>query len=87
MPPIETVSETSGPKKQLKFLRNTAYNGSNYGPDYESDTCEVDSRWAVVFLQNGRAVEANGPPATGTAQTRDPEAETRDPDLVVNKKK
>jgi hypothetical protein len=58
MPPVETVSETSGKPKKLKFLRNTAYNGKDYGPDCESDTAEVDSRWAMVFLANGRAVEA-----------------------------
>jgi hypothetical protein len=82
MPPVEIQNE-KGPTTRLKFIRNTAYNGADYGPDYETDTCEVDSRYAPQFVANGRAVEVGGKggPKTGEAQTRDPEPENRDPEL------
>jgi hypothetical protein len=76
-PPVETVSETSGKKRRLKFLRNTAYEGKDYGPGMPAgDTAEVDARWAIAFLQNGRAVEANG----GEGDTGDGDADDGDED-------
>jgi hypothetical protein len=86
MPPVEIVTE-KGAKRRLKFLRNTAYEGTNYGPDYESDQADVDPRWSVVFLGNGRAVEVlattKGGPAKGEVQVRDPAPQHRDPELPL----
>lgn len=88
MPPVEVINE-KGATRRLKFLRNTSYNGKDYGPDYESDEADVDPRWTANFLANGRAVEveaakskaAPGGPAPGEVQVRDPDPEHRDPQL------
>ena len=48
---------------KIKFLRNTSYNGADYGPDYETDTAVVESRQATIWIQNERAVEAMAPVA------------------------
>lgn len=88
MPPVEIVND-KGARRTLKFLRNTAYDGKDYGPDYETDTAAVDSRWATAFLANGRAVEVDAVksgPATGEVQTRDPQPQHRDPELPLVKK-
>jgi hypothetical protein len=90
MPPVETVND-KGALRRLKFLRNTAYNGTDYGPDYPEQEADVDSRWSVVFLSNGRAVEAEdkamkkGGPEKGEVQVRDPQPEHRDPQLPLKK--
>jgi hypothetical protein len=88
-PPVEIVTD-KGARRRLKFLRNTSYDGTDYGPDYKSDEADVDPRWSAVFLNNGRAVEVeaktkNGP-AKGEAQVRDPAPEHRDPQLPGLKK-
>jgi len=60
MPPVEIANE-SGKNKKLKFIRNTAYNGKDYGPDAaDGDTAEVDPRWAANFIASGHAVEVGG---------------------------
>jgi hypothetical protein len=90
MPPVEVLND-KGPRKRLKFIRNTCYEGTDYGPGCEAgDTAEVDSRWAANFVSAGRAVDleaAQGGPAPGEAQVRDPVAEHRDPQLPGEKKK
>jgi hypothetical protein len=87
MPPIEIVNDKSA-RRRLKFLRNTSYDGQDYGPDYKSDEADVDSRWSAVFLNNGRAVEVEGKatkggPDKGAVQVRDPVVEHRDPELPL----
>lgn len=87
MPPVEVVNEKSAGHR-LKFLRNTSYNGTDYGPDYESDEADVDARWSAVFLANGRAVEVEaktkgGGPPKDEVQVRDPKPEHRDPELPL----
>jgi hypothetical protein len=84
MPPVEVLND-KGPATKLRFVRNTTYNGQDYGPDHDSDTAEVDSHWAPIFLGNGRAVEAG--PVTGKPAHRDPEAEHRDPEVAPSEKK
>jgi len=89
MPPVEIVNE-KGATRRLRFVRNTAYGGSNYGPDYESDTADVDPRWAAAFIGQQRAVpveDEKAAPPTGEVQVRDPEVEHRDPELPLNLKK
>jgi hypothetical protein len=84
MPPVEFANEKT--KKTLRFLRNTAYNGKDYGPGLpDGDTAEVEGRWVIVFLENGRAVEVaaekNPSLPLGEVQVADPVAEHRDPEL------
>lgn len=43
--------------RRLKFVRNTCYEGVDYGPDYETDTVDVDEVRAERFLAQGRAQE------------------------------
>jgi hypothetical protein len=90
MPPVEMVND-KGARRTLKFLRNTAYEGTDYGPDYETDIAAVDARWATVYLANGRAVEVEAGkgkgPAKGMVQVRDPEPEHRDPQLPLSGEK
>jgi hypothetical protein len=79
--PVQVVNDR-GPRVRLKFLRNTCYDGVDYGPGLEAgDQCEVDSRWAPAFLANGRAVEVvdEKAPTAELFQVRDPEPENRDP--------
>lgn len=49
-----------GAARKLKFTRNTSYNGTDYGPDYEQDTADVAPPWDTVFLQQNRAVLVDG---------------------------
>lgn len=77
MPPVGFV-ETKGTKR-LRFTRNTSYNGTDYGPDYPQDSCEVENRYAYQFIGQGRAVELRGVPGVSDVQVRDPIAENRDP--------
>lgn len=88
MPPVQIVNN-QGAKRRLKFLRNTSYEGADYGPDQEAgDEADVDPRWAAVFLENGRAVALDSAappgPAPGEVQTRDPRPEHRDPQLPLD---
>lgn len=53
---------------RLKFLRNTTYEGRDYGPDYEEAEAEVTKDWARRFIASGHAVVV-----------RDPQPEHRDP--------
>lgn len=88
--PVEVLND-KGPKRTLKFVRNTCYEGTDYGPGLPAgDTAEVDSHWAPIFIGNGRAVEevsATGGPSTTEVQTRDPEPTHRDPELPEATKK
>jgi hypothetical protein len=48
--------------RRLRFLRNTCYEGKDYGPGLPAgDICEVEAGWADIFLRNGRAVIAPPP--------------------------
>lgn len=53
--PVE-FNKNDGSKK-LEFIRNTAYNGTDYGPDYPDKATIVDNQWARIFLTQGRAKE------------------------------
>lgn len=44
-------------KVKVQFVRNVAYEGKDYGPDYEQDTADVEAGWARRFISNGKAVE------------------------------
>lgn len=73
----------------LRFKRNTAYKGTDYGPDYAEEVTEVDEPWATQFLAQGRAVPADVKPkriagrsrypGKGDVQVADPEAAHQDP--------
>jgi hypothetical protein len=41
---------------KIRFLRNKAYNGTDYGPSYPEQIAEVDERFAYRFLMTGAAV-------------------------------
>jgi hypothetical protein len=52
------ASQPDLPARRLKFLRNTAYGGKDYGPDFEDgDTADVAEPWATRFLLQGRVIE------------------------------
>lgn len=46
----------------LRFTRNTAYNGTDYGPDYAEEVTDVERGWALTFLAQGRAEPAKVKP-------------------------
>jgi hypothetical protein len=76
--PVEFINRKKGPRR-LKFTRNTAYNGTDYGPDYGQDECLVEAPAAFRFIDQGRAVDLDAPPSPGDIQTRDPKPSHRDP--------
>ena len=83
--PVEMLND-KGPRRRLKFLRNTCYEGVDYGPGMPAgDTAEVDSRWAPTFIANGRAVAVDEPGAE--VQVRDPAPGHRDPEVPQASKK
>jgi hypothetical protein len=83
--PVEIISQKKGLQpRRLRFVRNTAYQGTDYGPDYGQDECEVDAPAAFRFIGQGRAIDLDAPQefpaaAPGQVQTRDPQPEHRDP--------
>lgn len=86
--PVEFVNKKKGPRR-LRFIRNTSYNGCDYGPDYPAQECDVDAASAFRFTSQGRAVEVSSSlPATEApvggqqVQTRDPRPVNRDPQLA-----
>lgn len=50
----EVVGEGS---KRVRFVRNTPYNGVDYGPDYPESVAVVENRQAHIWIQRGRCVE------------------------------
>ena len=56
MPPVESFADTTKTKK-VKFLRNTACEGTDY---YIGDVADADIRWATTWLATGRVEEVKG---------------------------
>jgi hypothetical protein len=85
--PVEFIKEKGGASRRIKFVRNTAYNGTDY---YIGDEVDVDAAWATRFIMAERAVAveeekaSSGGPATGEPQIRDPQAQNRDPQLPLD---
>lgn len=44
--------------KKIKFIRNTAYKGADYGPDYAQSVADVEAAQADIWVFRGRAVPA-----------------------------
>ena len=44
------------PPRKVRFLVGVAYEGVDYGPDYESQEALVDVAHAAAFVNQGRAV-------------------------------
>lgn len=86
--PVELLNQKKGLQpRRLRFVRNTAYKGTDYGPDYGQDECQVDPASAFRFIEQGRAIDLDAPqevPVTvpGEVQTRDPQPANRDPEIV-----
>ena len=61
MPPLKTEDEND-PKRlvKIKFIRNTAEEGENYGPDYPKKTAQVPFHRAATYIRQGRAVAVDG---------------------------
>lgn len=55
--PLETKDEND-PKRlvKIKFIRNTADDGVDYGPDYPKKVASVPFHRAAGYIRNGRAV-------------------------------
>lgn len=60
MPPLQTKDETD-PKRlvKIKFIRNTADDGEDYGPDYPKKTAEIPFHRAATYIRQGRALAAS----------------------------
>jgi len=58
MPPLQTTKDENDPKRpvKIKFIRNTAEEGVDYGPDYSKKVAEVPFYRAVNYIRTGRAV-------------------------------
>ncbi len=41
---------------KIKFIRNTAEGGEDYGPDYPKKTAEVPFHRAAAYIRQGRAI-------------------------------
>lgn len=56
MPPLQTKDEND-PKRpvKIKFIRNTAHDGTDYGPDYTKKVAEVPFHQAATYIRQGRA--------------------------------
>lgn len=54
--PLET-KDPNDPKRLVKvrFIRNTAEDGENYGPDYPKKTAQVPFHRAATYIRQGRA--------------------------------
>lgn len=80
MPPLQTKDEND-PKRpvKIKFIRNTAEDGVDYGPDYPKKVAEVPFHRAAGYIRNGRAVavdsdeELQGVEESARAEGRLPE--------------
>lgn len=59
--PLQTRDEND-PKRpvKIKFIRNTAEDGADYGPDYPKKVAEVPFHRAAAYIRNGRAVAVDG---------------------------
>ena len=55
--PLET-KDPNDPKRpvKIKFVRNTAEDGTDYGPDYPKKTADVPFHRAAAYIRQGRAV-------------------------------
>jgi len=53
----QTTKDENDPKRlvKVKFLRNTAEDGENYGPDYPKKTAQVPFHRAATYIRQGRA--------------------------------
>lgn len=61
MLPLNTKDENDPNRPvKIKFVRNTAEGGENYGPDYPKKVAEVPFRRAATYVAQGRAVPADG---------------------------
>lgn len=58
--PLATKDEND-PKRpvKIKFIRNTAEDGTDYGPDYPKKVAEVPFHRAAAYIAGGRAVAAS----------------------------
>lgn len=54
--PLQTKDEND-PKRpvKIKFIRNTAHDGEDYGPDYPKKTAEMPFHRAATYIRQGRA--------------------------------
>ena len=54
--PLET-KDPNDPKREvkIKFIRNTAEDGEDYGPDYPKKTATVPFHRAATYIRQGRA--------------------------------
>jgi hypothetical protein len=59
--PLET-KDSNDPKRpvKVKFIRNTADDGEDYGPDYPKKVAQVPFHRAAAYIRNGRAVAVDG---------------------------
>lgn len=59
--PLQTKDEND-PKRlvKIKFIRNTAEDGVDYGPDYPKKVAEVPFHRAATYIRQGRAVPQDG---------------------------
>lgn len=88
-PGPDLLNRDEGDPMLLRFKRNTAYEGTDYGPDYPEEVAEVDEPWATTFIAQGRAVPADSKPkpvkgvsdypGKGDVQVQDPAIATQDP--------
>lgn len=57
-----TTNRGQAKEKRVKlvFVRNTSYEGTEYGPGYQdkAEVVDVGESWARQFLRSGRAVPA-----------------------------
>jgi len=80
--PVDFINPKNPPRR-LRFVRNTSYQGTDFGPDYPQQECDVDAASAFRFISGARAVEVKSEPPGGSpvgqAQHRDPQPTNRDP--------
>lgn len=86
MPPVEFIENQipAGETTQVKFVRNTPYEGVDYGPDYDEQIASVESRQARIWIERGRAVLVSGETVEPVeAETVESLAKMRKDDLVA----
>lgn len=56
MPQLTKDENDPNREVRVKFIRNTADDGENYGPEYPKKTATIPFRRAATYIRQGRAV-------------------------------